>query len=167
MMASRFVMPRVRQHNGFGCHQTVRWVSLACCPGDTVIKITSPRQMATFLCNSIWTLGSALVRNSLTHIYTFSLSTIWAEKLTHFMTVRVWFMLLRLFSFAHRTPWLHRQKLQHPHPCPRCLNMPARDGPPQRTTTRFSRWEIASLASLWTTLLHVEPPEARRSYFAM
>lgn len=43
--------------------------------------------MATFLCNSIWTLGSALVRNSLTHIYTFSLSTIWAEKLTHFMTV--------------------------------------------------------------------------------
>lgn len=32
--------------------------------------------MATFLCNSIWTLGSALVRNNLTLIYTFILSTV-------------------------------------------------------------------------------------------
>lgn len=42
----------------------------------TVIKITSPRQMATFLCNSIWTPGSVLVRDSLTHIYTLSWSTV-------------------------------------------------------------------------------------------
>lgn len=35
MMASRFAMPRVRWRNGFGCRQTVRWMSLACCPGET------------------------------------------------------------------------------------------------------------------------------------
>lgn len=78
MIAGRFVMPQVRQCNGFGCYQTVRWVSLACCPGDlpscNAKKKESQKQMAAFLCNSIWMLSS--VPSAIT-LNTFGLLTVY------------------------------------------------------------------------------------------
>uniref|UniRef100_A0A669CR47 DNA-directed DNA/RNA polymerase mu n=1 Tax=Oreochromis niloticus TaxID=8128 RepID=A0A669CR47_ORENI len=47
----------------------------------------SRRSFLTELARSKGFIVEDVLRNSLTHIYTFSLSTIWAEKLTHFMTV--------------------------------------------------------------------------------
>lgn len=129
----------------------------------TVIKITSPRQMATFLCNSIWTLGSVQVRNSLIHVYTFSLSTICSGSEIKMIYGRACIcVFISVWLFLYTGHLAHIARRFSTHCCGHSLSirLPETDNYRKQQQDFHSKELLPNLTLDITPLSHVRPPEA-------